>query len=89
MRIRIAKDTQLTYELPIRILGARLVHTGATTADIYDEVVSSSPTAAKKKIALATTTTRLSDEDRPKKGVLFSTGCYVDWTAGEIFLDIE
>jgi len=89
MRIRIAKDTQLTYELPIRILGARLVHTAGTTADIYDEeVVNDTPTAEKKKIALATNTI-LSDEDRPKKGVLFSTGCYVDWTAGEIFLDIE
>ncbi len=88
MRIRIATDTQLTYELPIRILGARLVHTGATTVDMYDEA-DSSKTAATKKIALATTTTVLSDSDVSKKGVLFSTGCYIDWNAGELFLDIE
>jgi len=87
-RIRIAATTQLAINVPIRILGARLVHTTATTADIYDEA-DSSTTAAKKKIALATTTTRLSDVDEAKKGILFSTGCYVAWNAGEIFLDVE
>ena len=87
--MRIVADTQLAINVPIRILGARLVHTGATTADIYDEVFSSAVTAAKKKIALATTTTILSDNAiLPPGGILFGTGCYIDWAAGELFLTV-
>ena len=79
---------QLALSLPIRIMGARLVHTGATTANIYDAVGSSDDTT--KKIALATTTTILSDDaDIPEDGFLFTTGCYVEWVAGEIFLYIK
>lgn len=86
--MRIAADTQLEMELPIRILGARLVHSGATTAAIYDEA-DSSETASAKKIALATTTTILSDNAGiPEEGILFTTGCYVGFEAGEIFLTL-
>ena len=78
---------QLAKSLPIRIMGARLVHSGATTADIYDHT---SVSAAKKKIALATTATILSDDaDLPEDGILFTTGVYVSWTAGEIFLYVK
>ena len=86
--VRIATDTQLTLKLPIRILGARLVHSGATTGAIYDEADNSS-TAAAKRIALATTTTKLSDDANiPPEGVLFATGCFVGVEAGEIFLTL-
>jgi hypothetical protein len=87
--IRISEDTQHAYSAPIRILGARLVHTSATTCNIYDEA-DSSKTAAAKRIALANTTSQLTDEVLlPVGGVLFSAGCYVDWTAGEVFLTVE
>lgn len=80
---------QLAKGVPIRIMGARLVHTGATTADIYDEATSSE-TAAAKRIALATTTTILSDDaDLPVDGILFTAGIYVSWNAGEIFLYVK
>lgn len=73
--------------VPIRIMGARLVHTGAATADIYDHTAVS---PAKKRIALATTATILSDDaDLPEDGILFTTGCHVEWSAGEIFLYIK
>ena len=86
--VRIAADTQLTLKLPIRILGGRLVHTGATTGAIYDEA-DNSATAAAKRIALATTTTKLSDDAKiPPQGVIFPSGCFIDWTAGEIFLTL-
>lgn len=84
-RIRIAEDTQLAISVPFKILRARLVSAAATTADFYDEA-DNSATATAKKIALATTTTVLHDEDG---GVMFNTGCYIDWTAGEIFIDVE
>ncbi|HDP36344.1 MAG TPA: hypothetical protein ENN27_00525 [Candidatus Atribacteria bacterium] len=86
--LRIAADTQLDIAVPIRILGARLVHTAATTCDIYDEA-DSSKTAAAKRIALVTTASKLSDEAiLPYGGILLSNGCYIDWTAGELFLVI-
>ncbi len=87
--IRIAADTQLAYDVPITIYGARLVHTGATTCNIYDEA-DSSVTDAKKRIALAVTTTILSDDAKiPACGIKFAAGCYVDWTAGEVFLTVD
>ena len=87
--IRIAADTQLAYAVPIKIYGARLVHTAATIADIYDEA-DASKTAAAKRIALAVTTSVLSDNANiPEGGVLFASGCYIDWTAGEIFLTVD
>ena len=90
--IRIVADTQLAYAVPITIYGARLVHTGATTADIYDEAsaTAGSPTAALKRIGLATTTTILSDDAKiPACGIKFAAGCYVEFNAGEIFLTID
>ena len=88
LRFVTATTKQLAKNLPIRIMGARLVHTGATTANIYDAVGSSDATT--KKIALATTAEILSDDaDIPEDGFLFTTGCYVEWNAGEIFLYIK
>ncbi len=92
--IRIVADTQLAMNVPIRIMGARLVHTGETTTDIYDEA-DSSKTAAKKRIALVTrfnadTVENLSDEAKlPVDGLLFTEGCYIDWAAGEVFLYVK
>jgi len=87
--IRIAADTQLAYDVPITIYGARLVHTEATTCNIYDEA-DSSKTAAKKRIALAVMANQLTDEPNiPAEGIKFSEGCYVDWTAGEVFLIVD
>ena len=92
--IRIVADTQLAMNVPIRIMGARLVHTGETTADIYDEA-DSSKTAAKKRIALVTrfnadTVENLSNEAKlPVDGLLFTEGCYIDWAAGEVFLYVK
>ena len=85
--MRIAADTQLTLQLPIRILSARLVYAGATTCDIYDEATSSK-TAACKKIALVTAATYIFKDEvnLPADGILFSKGVYIDWTAGELFL---
>ena len=88
--IRIAADTQLAYAVPITIYAARLVSTAAapTTADIYDAVGGSA--IATKRIALATLATVLSDDAKiPACGVKFSTGCYVEWTAGEVFLTVD
>jgi len=87
--IRIGIDTPLTYNVPIRVMGARLVHTGATTANIYD--YTSASDATKKKIALATTDTILSDNAvLPKDGILFTEGCFIDWVAaGEVFLYVK
>ena len=80
---------QLALNVPIRVTGARLVHTGATTSQIYDESTSNE-TAAKKKISLATTTGILSDDAKiPKDGILFTEGLYVKWNAGEVFLYIK
>ena len=89
--IRIVKDTQLAYDVPITIYGARLVHTGATTAGIYDEADVTSPTAAKKRIALAVTSTYgiVDDANIPACGIKFSEGCYVDYDAGEVFLTVD
>ena len=88
--IRIATNTQLALALPITIYGARLSHTATTTADIYDEVDSSS-TAAKKKFALRTLTNyHVKDNARiPKSGIKFTEGCYVAWVAGEVFLTVD
>ncbi len=92
--IRIVADTQLAMNVPIRIMGARLVHTDETTADIYDEA-DSSKTAAKKRIALVTrfnadTVENLSNEAKlPVDGLLFTEGCYIDWAAGEVFLYVK
>jgi len=88
--IRIVADTQLVYDVPITIYGARLVSTAAvpTTADIYDAVGGSVDTT--KRIALATIATVLCDDVKiPAEGVKFSTGCYVSWTAGELFLTVD
>lgn len=80
---------QLAKNLPIRIMGARLVHSGAATANIFDEA-DDSKTGTAKRIALATTATILSDDaDLPEEGILLTTGCYVEWTAGEVFLYIK
>jgi len=92
--IRIDTDTvkQLAINVPIRIMDARLVSIAddVTTANIYDEVKGISVTPAKKVIALANTTTKLSDEtDLPEDGILFTEGCYVDWDKGEVFLYIK
>lgn len=93
--IRIAANTQLAIDVPIRIMGARLVSTTETTADIYDEVFDTSVTAAKKKIALITRfadgqVENVVDEAKlPVDGILFPEGCYVAWTAGEIFLYVK
>lgn len=88
--IRIAENTQLALELPITIYGARLSHTATTTADIYDEVDSTS-TAAKKKIALRTLTNyHVKDNARiPKSGIKFTEGCYIAYALGEIFLTVN
>jgi len=88
--IRIAANTQLAYNVPITIYAARLVSTAAvpTTANIYDAVGGSVDTT--KRIALATLATILSDDAKiPAEGVKFSTGCYVAWTAGEVFLTVD
>jgi len=87
--MRIVADTQLAIDVPIRILGARLVHTGATTCEIYDEA-DSSKTAAKRKMALSTADTYIFKDDVniPRDGILFTEGCFVDWTAGEVFLTL-
>jgi len=95
--IRIVEDTQLAINVPIRVMGARLVHTGATTAGVYDQAgaTAGSPDVTKKRIALATqfTTTvveNLVDEATlPIDGLLFTEGCYIEWTAGEVFLYIK
>lgn len=90
--IRIAADTQLAYNVPITIYGARLVHTEATTAGIYDEAGATpgSPTAALKRIALAVMANQLTDEPKiPEEGIKFSAGCYVEYNAGEVFLTVD
>ena len=88
--LRIAEDTQLAYSMPMKIYGARLVHSAATTADIYDELKSGELTAGKKKIALAVTTSMLSDDAKiPEQGITFYEGIYVDWNAGEVFLTVD
>ena len=92
--IRIVADTQLAINVPIRVMGARLISTAAdvTTADIYDEAGATpgSPTATAKVIALANTTTKLFDEAKlPKDGLLLTAGCYIEWTKGEVFLYIK
>ena len=92
--IKIAEDTQLAYNVPIRVMGARLVTTSGdvTTAGVYDEAgaTADSPTAANKVIALANTTTKLIDEAKlPKDGLLLTNGCYVEYTKGEVFLYIK
>ena len=85
--MRIVADTQIPIAPPIRLMGARLVHTGATTCDIYDEA-DSSKTAACKKIALSTADTYIFKDDvnMPRDGIVFTKGMHVDWTAGEVFL---
>ena len=90
--IRIVADTQLAYAVPITIYGARLVHTEATTAGIYDEAGASagSPTAALKRIGLAVMANQLTDEAKiPACGIKFAAGCYVEFTAGEVFLTVD
>ena len=91
--IRIVADTQLAYAVPITIYGARLVHTGATTADIYDQAGATpgSPTAELKRIGLVTLATyKLTDDALiPAGGVKFAAGCYVEYTAGEVFLTVD
>ena len=88
--IRIAANTQLAYAVPITIYGARLVHSGATVANIYDEVVSSGPTDTCKRIRLAVTASVLSDDVKiPAQGIKFSVGCYIKYDGGEIFLTID
>ena len=90
--IRIVADTQLAYAVPITIYAARLVHTGATTADIYDEAGATlgSPTAALKRIALVVVADPLSNEAKiPACGIKFAAGCYIEWNAGEVFLTID
>ncbi len=95
--IRIVADTQLAMNVPIRIMGARLVHTGETTADIYDEAgaTAGSPTDTKKRIALVTRfadgqVENLSNEAKlPVDGLLFTEGCYVEYNAGEVFLYVK
>ena len=90
--IRIAADTQLAYAVPITIYGARLVHTEATTAGIYDEAGATpdSPTAALKRIGLAVMANQLTDDALiPAGGVKFAAGCYVEYTAGEVFLTVD
>lgn len=80
---------QLAMKVPIRIMGARLVDSGATTADIYDEA-SSSESGTAKRIALAVTSETLSDDaNLPEDGILFTAGVYVSWNSGEIFLYIK
>ena len=88
--IRIVADTQLAYNVPITIYGARLVSTVAvpTIADIYDAVGGSVDTT--KRIALATTATVLTDDAKiPACGVKFAVGCYIEFTAGEVFLTVD
>ena len=92
--IRIAADTQLAINVPIRVMGARLISASAdvTTAGVYDEAgaTAGSPTATKKVIALANTTTKLLDEPiLPDDGLLLTEGCYVEWTKGEVLLYIK
>lgn len=92
--ILITADTQLAIYVPIRIMGARLVTTSGdvTTAGVYDQAGATpgSPTATKKVIALANTTTKLIDQPKlPKDGLLLTEGCYVEWTKGEVFLYIK
>jgi hypothetical protein len=84
-RVKITADTQLAIGVPIKIYKARLVHTGATTADFYNEA-DSSKTAGAKQIALATSASVLTDQDGP---VVFETGCYIDYLAGELWIDID
>jgi len=84
-RVKITGDIQLAISVPIKIYKARLTHPGATTADFYNEV-STSKNAAKKQIALATSAEVFSDEDGP---VVFETGCYIDYAAGELWIDID
>ncbi len=90
--MRIVADTQLAIDVPIRILGARLVHTGAATANIYNEAAATpgSPTAAKKKMALSTADTYIFKDDvnMPRDGILFTEGCYIEYDAGEVFLTV-
>lgn len=92
--ILIKADTQLAMNVPIRVMGARLVTTSGdvTTAGVYDEAsaTADAPTATKKVIALATTTTKLFDQPKlPKDGLLLTEGCYIEWTKGEVFIYIK
>jgi len=91
--IRIAADTQLVYDVPITIYAARLQYQGATTAAIYDEadVTADSPTDTCKRIGLETLATYKSTDEAyiPPGGVEFSAGCYVEITAGEVFLTVD
>lgn len=90
--IRIAADTQLAMNVPIRIMGAKLVTIAGdvTTAGVYDQLKSDGLDATKKVIALANTTTKLIDEPKlPKDGLLLTEGCYVEWTKGEVFIYIK
>ena len=85
--MRLAAVKQLAINVPIIIYGARLVHTVATTAAIYDEADNSS-TAGVKKISLTVMANQLTDEVVFPQGLKFTAGCYVAWVAGEIFLTV-
>jgi len=91
--IRIVADTQLVYDVPITIYAARLQYQGATTAAIYDEAGATpdSPTAELKRIGLETLATYKSTDEAyiPAGGVKFAAGCYVEFTAGEVFLTVD